>query len=119
MNLDGDAFKGRVGARVGTTYMGNGFKWEPSLTASVWHRFTGENFATISSGGANLDLVDANQTKTYGEIGGALNMFHLGSVWSGFIKGDYRFGDNYSGGSVKGGAGRSSRHKRLGYVKRR
>jgi hypothetical protein len=103
VGLEGDALKGRLGGRVGTTVVSNNLKWEPSVTASVWHRFTGDNSATISSGGFNLDLVDTNQVKTYGEVGGALNVFQVGSAWSGFVKGDYRFGENYSGGSVKGG----------------
>ncbi|MEA2953490.1 MAG: hypothetical protein QOJ96_3010, partial [Alphaproteobacteria bacterium] len=42
-------------------------------------------------------------TKTYGEVGLALNMFELGTHWSGFLKGDARFGNSYRGGSAKGG----------------
>ena len=50
-----------------------------------------------------LNLPDANPHSTYGEIGGALNVIEMASRWSAFLKGDYRFASDYSGGSVKGG----------------
>jgi len=32
-----------------------------------------------------------------------LNVFALGGGWSGFVKGDYRFANGYSAGTVDGG----------------
>ena len=50
-----------------------------------------------------LNLQDANAHLTYGEVGLALNVLDLGSRWSAFLKGDYRFAHDYNGGGVKGG----------------
>ena len=33
----------------------------------------------------------------------ALNVIDLATRWSAFVKGDYRFANDYWGGSVKGG----------------
>ena len=96
--------RGRVGVRVGTSYLNNGYRIDPSLTAGVWHAFAGDNSGTLTSGMYTLNLTDANSHLTYGEVGLGLNVVELASRWSGFVKGDVRFGDNYWGGSVKGGA---------------
>ena len=99
--------RGRIGARIGGTWVSRGFRWEPSLTLSLWHNFTGDN--TVDLTGIcdcfTLSLADANAHLTYGEIGLALNVLELGSRWSAFVKGDYRFsGNDYYGGDVKIGA---------------
>jgi hypothetical protein len=105
VSLDDTSVRGRLGARVGLT----GWQWagwtvEPSVTGSVWETFTGNNVASLTSNGFVLDLNDVNQHKTQGEVGGMVNVFGgLGSPWSGFVKGDYRFASGYSDGSVKGG----------------
>jgi outer membrane autotransporter protein len=101
--LGGDSVRGRLGARFGTTFVSGSVRMEPSLTLSVWNNFRGDNTTTLTSGGFVVDLPDAGVTKTYGEVGLALNMFELGTHWSGFLKGDARFGNSYRGGSAKGG----------------
>jgi outer membrane autotransporter protein len=101
--LGGDSVRGRLGARFGTTFVSGSMRMEPSLTLSLWNNFRGDNTTTLTSGGFVVDLPDAGTTKTYGEVGLALNVFELGTHWSGFLKGDARFGNSYRGGSAKGG----------------
>ncbi len=103
LNLDNMDARGRLGVRVGTSFVNGGYRIEPSVTASVWHAFTGDNAASFGSGVYTFNLEDVDSHKTYGEIGGALNFLEIASRWSGFVKGDFRFSDNYTGGSVKGG----------------
>jgi hypothetical protein len=70
----------------------------------VWENFTGNNVASMTSNGFVLDLTDAGQHRTLGEVGGMVNVFGgINSGWSGFVKGDYRFASGFSDGSVKGG----------------
>jgi outer membrane autotransporter protein len=96
--------RGRLGGRVGATFYNGSLRWEPSLTASVWTHFMNESTAQLISDCYTLNLIDADQHKTYGEVGLALNVFDLGSRWNAYIKGDYRFAEDYWGGSIKGGA---------------
>jgi hypothetical protein len=105
MNNDQVSLRSRLGGRVGTTFMNGGYRWEPSLTAGWWHSFMGDNTASITSGVYNLTVTDASSHLDYGEVGLALNVIDLSSRWSGFVKGDVRFGANdYWGGGVKAGA---------------
>jgi len=105
VSMDDTSVAGRLGGRVGFT----GWQWagwiiEPSVTGSVWENFTGNNVASLTSNGFVLDLTDAGQHRTLGEVGGMVNVFGgPASGWSGFVKGDYRFASGFSDGSVKGG----------------
>ncbi|MGH6726733.1 MAG: autotransporter domain-containing protein, partial [Pseudolabrys sp.] len=101
---DNENLRGRLGVRVGTSYLNGGYRIEPSVTAGVWHAFAGDNSGMLTSGVYTLNLTDASSHLTYGEVGAAVNVVELGSRWSGYVKGDVRFGDDYWGGSVKGGA---------------
>jgi hypothetical protein len=104
MNANSVDLRGRLGARIGTSIVRGGYKFEPSLTLSLWHSFAGENFVDMTSDCYTISLNDANSHLTYGEVGLALSVLDLGSRWSAFVKGDYRFADDYYGGSVKLGA---------------
>jgi outer membrane autotransporter protein len=104
LNYNSVDARGRLGGRIGGTWYNSGYKWEPSLTLSVWHHFTSDNVAQLISDCYTLNLIDDNSHKTYGEVGLALNVFDMGSRWNAFIKGDYRFAEDYWGGGIKGGA---------------
>ena len=103
LNPDKVDLRSRLGARIGTTIVKHGLQFEPSLTAGVWHNFSGYNTVDFTSDCYTLNLQDANAHLTYGEVGLALNVLDLGSRWSAFLKGDYRFAHDYNGGGVKGG----------------
>jgi outer membrane autotransporter protein len=102
-SLDGDYWRGRLGARLGTVWVSGGWRLQPSVTASAWFTDNPNNNVSLFSGGFIESLADPNPRKTYGEIGGALSAIQLGGAWASFIKGDYRFADDYRGGRVQGG----------------
>ena len=101
VNLNNEHARGRLGLRVGTSFVNGGYRIEPSLTGSIWHSFTDDNIAELTSGAYAIDLTDVNTHRTYGEIGGAVNIFEMGSRWSAFAKGDFRFATDYTAGSGK------------------
>lgn len=104
VQLDDDfSVRGRLGGRIGTTWVTSGWRIEPSIDGGVWETFAGNNGAVLTNNGFALDLTDPNNNKTLGEIGGMLNFYQIGTNWSAFVKGDYRFADQYTSGSVKGG----------------
>jgi autotransporter family porin len=103
VSLNDTSVRGRLGGRIGTSWLWGGWTVEPSVTGSLWETFTGTNVASLTSNGFVLDLSDVNQQRTQGEVGGMVNVFGNGSSWSGFVKGDYRFASGYSDGSIKGG----------------
>ncbi len=48
----------------------------------------------------------ASQTErvgTFGQVGGGLQLRLLDSPWSGFVRGDYRFGDKIDGFALNAG----------------
>jgi Autotransporter beta-domain len=103
LTVDETSVRGRLGGRIGTTWIANGWRVEPSLTGGVWQTFTGDNSANLTSNGFVLDLTDPNSHRTEGEVGGMLNLFQVGTGLSGFVKGAYRFAKEYKSVSVNGG----------------
>lgn len=101
---DGSSLRGRLGVRVGTTYVSGGHKLEPFIGASAWHEFDADNKISLSSGGYDLTAND-DASGTFGEVTGGLNIFSLGSDGiSGFVKGNAQFGeDNLRGYSGNAG----------------
>ena len=100
---DDTSVRGRIGGRIGTTWVTNGWRIEPSVDGGVWQTFAGSNGAVLTNNGFAIDLTDPNNNKTEGEVGGMLNFYQIGTSWSAFVKGDYRFANDYTSGSVKGG----------------
>ena len=100
---DDTSVRGRLGGRLGTSFVTGNWRVEPSVTGGVWETLSGNNGAVLTSNGFALDLTDPSNNKTQGEVGGMLNFYQLGTNWSAFVKGDYRFASEYTSGSVKGG----------------
>ena len=100
---DDTSVRGRLGGRLGTSFVTGAWRIEPSVTGGVWETLSGNNGAVLTSNGFALDLTDPSNNKTQGEVGGMLNFYQLGTNWSAFVKGDYRFASEYTSGSVKGG----------------
>jgi hypothetical protein len=91
---DGNSLRGRLGLRVGTSFVSGGHKVEPFIGASAWHEFEGDNKAQLSSGGYDLTAED-DAGGTFGEVTGGLNVLSLGADGvSGFVKGNAQFGDD-------------------------
>ncbi|MBR1155192.1 autotransporter outer membrane beta-barrel domain-containing protein [Bradyrhizobium sp. JYMT SZCCT0428] len=98
---DGEATRGRIGARVGTEFLVNGVRIEPSLLGYVYSIFSQTGNALVfSSTGITLP---SDVGKVRGEIQAAVNFFNLTNGVSGFVKADTRFGDNLTAGGVRVG----------------
>ena len=89
---------GRVGARVGTTYLLQSLQLElqPFLTASVWREFAGDGRTSFSTGNASIPLT-VTRIGNFAQIGVGLagGVAHTGLI--GFLRGDYRIGDSIRG----------------------
>jgi opacity protein-like surface antigen len=110
---------GRLSVRVGKTIETPNVIWQPFASASVFHEFAGNVVSTYTSlpnsafffpagGGAGIP-VTFNQTTstsrigTYGQysLGVAAQIVNTG--WLGFVRVDYRNGDNINGWTGNGG----------------
>lgn len=95
---NGDSLRGRIGVRMGTTIVKERAKYEPFIGISGLYEFLGDNKASVSSGGYDLQTTD-NLTGALGEVSGGINVFSLaGDGLSAFVKGGAQFGkDDYVG----------------------
>jgi opacity protein-like surface antigen len=108
---DIDSTLGRLSARVGTTVTSGSIVWQPFASAGVFHEFQGgvtssltSNFSAISVSLPTLSsTVSTAGLGTYGQFGLGIAAQNTGSGWVGYLRGDYRTGDNIEGWSVNGG----------------
>jgi opacity protein-like surface antigen len=102
---------GRLSARVGTTVTSGNVVWQPFFSASVFHEFEGgvtsnltSNFSAISAPLPTLSsTVSTGSLGTYGQFGLGVTMRTIDVGWLGYLRADYRTGDNIEGWSVNGG----------------
>jgi opacity protein-like surface antigen len=102
---------GRLSVRVGTTVSSGNVVWQPFASASVFHEFEGgvtsslaSNFSAISLGLPTLSsTVSTSSLGTYGQFGLGIAAQVVDTGWVGYLRGDYRTGDNIEGWSVNGG----------------
>jgi opacity protein-like surface antigen len=102
---------GRLSARVGTTVSFGNVVWQPFVSASVFHEFEGgvtssltSNFSAISAPLPTLSsTVSTGSLGTYGQFGLGVAMRTIDTRWVGYLRTDYRTGDNVEGWSVNGG----------------
>jgi opacity protein-like surface antigen len=102
---------GRLSTRVGTTVSFGNVVWQPFLSASVFHEFEGgvtssltSNFSAISAPLPTLSsIVSTSSLGTYGQFGLGIAMQTIDTRWVGYLRTDYRTGDNVEGWSVNGG----------------
>lgn len=99
---DGDALRGRIGARFGTEFVENNIRVEPSITGLVYDTFT-ESGTTATFGGGTRITGLTNVGKVRGEIQASINFLNLSTGLSGFLRADYRIGDDLVGGGGKAG----------------
>jgi Autotransporter beta-domain len=112
-----DSLLGRVGVRVGTTVQSGNIVYQPFATASVWNEFAGDVLSTftvvlptcpgkvVGGGPANCGPlgIDTSRIGTYGQFGLGLAAQVLDTGWLGYVRADYRTGDNIQGWDVTGG----------------
>jgi len=98
---DGDATRGRIGAKVGTEYIVNGVRIEPSLTGYVYSVLSSTGNAVVL-GGTGITL-PSDVNKVRGEFQAAVNFFNLRNGVSGFVRADARFGEGLTAGGLRAG----------------
>jgi len=96
---DGSSGRARFGVRIGTDMAMNGMIVTPDLTLNVWNQFGSDNRVGIGFAAGAFSASDDAGNGTFGEIGVGLNVASANN-WSGVIRGSYRFGDDYSAGTV-------------------
>jgi outer membrane autotransporter protein len=101
---DGNSLLGRLGMRVGSGAVVNAeHRIETYLTASVWNEFLGGDAATIVGLGGDPVTVTNAGIGLYFEVGAGVEVAGLTNGVSGFLRGDFQFGDTIRGGSGRGG----------------
>jgi hypothetical protein len=95
---------GRLGFRVGTTYVLDQYQLalQPFGTASVWHEFEGDTLTNFVSGASIVPLA-VTRIGTFGQLGLGVSGQVLQTGLLGFVRADWRFGQNLSGYAVVGG----------------
>jgi opacity protein-like surface antigen len=92
---------GRLSARVGTTITSGNIIWQPFASASVFHEFAGNVTASASNlpNGVFTVVGQASTSRvgTYGQYSLGLAAQVVNTGWLGFVRGDYRNGDNIEG----------------------
>jgi len=101
--VDGHATRVRAGARFGTEWVTNNIRIEPSVLPLVYVVVDASGAETFTPGGPGAITFPSDEGKVFGEIQASVNFFDLGSGWSGFVRGDVRFGEDLIGGSGKAG----------------
>jgi Autotransporter beta-domain len=95
---------GRLGLRAGTTYVCEPLQLalQPFGSASVWHDFEGTAQTNFVSGGVSVPT-RVSRIGTFGQLGLGSGAQILKTGFLGFIRADWRFGENISGYDVVGG----------------
>ena len=97
---DGDALRGRIGARVGSEFVEGDIRVEPSVTGFVYSVLTESGVSGAVNGITGVTGL-REQGKVRGEVQASVNFFNLKTGLSGFVRADYRIG-----GDLVGGGGR-------------
>jgi opacity protein-like surface antigen len=111
---DIESVVGRFGVRAGTSLTSGDVIWQPFASASVFHEFRGgvtssltSNFSALGAAFAPLPALSSTVTTgglgTYGQFGLGVAAQLVNTSWVGYLRGDYRTGDNIEGWSLSGG----------------
>lgn len=104
---------GRFTVRGGTTIVTDSMIWQPFASASVFHEFEGKAFATFNANEMSgfypgmfpnvAGNVRLSSIGTYGQFGVGISGQMRNSNWFGYLRADYRTGENTDGYNVSGG----------------
>jgi outer membrane autotransporter protein len=103
-----DSLIGRAGIRVGTSFQSNNLVLQPFFAASIWNEFAGDvtsayNCAPVSNCGFSTLNIDTARIGTFGQFGLGITGAVSNTGWLGYVRADYRTGENIEGWSVVGG----------------
>jgi outer membrane autotransporter protein len=102
--VDGHATRVRAGARLGTEWVTNNIRIEPSVLPLLYVVADASGLETFTAGGPGMITFGHDVGRVLGEVQASVNFFDLSSGWSGFVRrGDLRFGEDLIGGSGKAG----------------
>lgn len=103
---------GRASVRVGTNIVTPTMALQPFVTGSVFHEFAGDvttrfavgpAFANALFGNSLTGTMVTDRVGTYGQVSAGLAGQVLNTGWVGYVRGDYRFGDNIEGWTLNTG----------------
>lgn len=103
---------GRLSLRTGTTIVSDTIAWQPFVTASVYHEFERNSTASFTSDPAASALLGlptlngaltTDRVGTYGQFAVGVAGQLLGTGWLGYLRADYRTGEQIDGYSLNGG----------------
>jgi RNA 3'-terminal phosphate cyclase len=95
---------GRAGVRIGTTYVLDSFELalQRFATGSVWHEFAGNTHTTFATPVTAVPL-SVTRVGTFAQLGVGVSGQVLNSGFIGFVRSDYRVGENISGYALVAG----------------
>ncbi|KIZ48001.1 transporter [Rhodopseudomonas palustris] len=100
---------GRFSLRGGTTIASGSMIWQPFAIASVYHEFEGgvtssfDGETVVPGIGLPAGSISSTSIGTYGQFGVGVAGQLVNTGLLGYIRGDYRTGDNVDGYSINGG----------------
>ena len=104
---------GRATIRVGRNFVADGLALQPFGSASVFHEFAGNVTANyLSCDGCTLSggnpatiasAFDTSRVGTYGQFSLGVAGQIIDTGWVGFVRGDYRIGENIEGWTANAG----------------
>jgi hypothetical protein len=100
---DIDSNLGRVGFRVGTSFVTGNLALQPFATAALWHEFAGPVTSTYNLPGAFTADLSTTRIGTFEQFGLGLSGQLIGSNLLGYIRADLRTGANIQGWDITGG----------------
>jgi opacity protein-like surface antigen len=111
---DIESILGRLSVRVGRTVRSDDVVWQPFASASVFNDFRGggtssltSNFSALGAAFAPLPALSSTVATsglgTYGQFGLGVLTTLVNTAWMGYLRGDYRTGNNIEGWSINGG----------------
>ncbi len=93
---------GRAGLRLGTSFTWNRIEVQPFVSGAVWREFEGDAVASYEQSGVNTPI-SVTRLGTFGQVGLGASAHVLNTGLLGFIRGDYRDGQNIQGYGVTAG----------------
>jgi opacity protein-like surface antigen len=111
---DIESILGRLSVRAGTSVRSGDVVWQPFASASVFNDFRGgatsrltSNFSALGAAFAPLPALSSTVATsglgTYGQFGLGVMTTLANTAWMGYLRGDYRTGNNVEGWSINGG----------------
>lgn len=102
---------GRLSLRGGTTIVSGNMIWQPFAIASVYHEFEGSVTSSFNGNDAAAQAgllaingnISSTNIGTYGQFGVGVAGQVANTGLLGYLRGDYRTGDNIEGYSLNGG----------------